>query len=80
MAESVARTHRLLVVHEDVLTAGFGAEVAAWAGEHCFTDLDAPVRRVAALDCHVPYEPKLEDAVLPQVDDITTAARDLLAF
>lgn len=80
VCESVARTHRLLVVHEDVLTAGFGGEVAAWAAEHCFTDLDAPVRRVAALDTHVAYEPGLEDAILPQVDDIAVAARQLAAF
>jgi 2-oxoisovalerate dehydrogenase E1 component len=80
VAESVARTHRLLVVHEDVLTAGFGAEVAAWAAEHCFTDLDAPVRRVAALDTHVAYEPTLEDAILPQVADIVAAIADVCAF
>jgi 2-oxoisovalerate dehydrogenase E1 component len=80
VAESVARTNRLLVVHEDVLTAGFGAEVAAWAAEHCFTDLDAPVRRVAALDTHVAYEPTLEDAILPQVSDIVDAITDLCAF
>jgi 2-oxoisovalerate dehydrogenase E1 component len=80
VAESVARTGRVLVVQEDVLTCGFGAEVAAWIGEHCFADLDAPVRRVGALDTHVPYEPTLEDAVLPQVDDIAAAVRDLLAF
>ncbi|MDQ3756853.1 MAG: thiamine pyrophosphate-dependent enzyme [Actinomycetota bacterium] len=80
VAERVARTGRVLVVHEDVLTCGFGAEVAAWVGEHCFTDLDAPVRRVGALDTHVPYEPTLEDAVLPQVDDIAAAVRELLAF
>ena len=77
VAESVARTHRLLVVHEDVLTGGFGGEVAAWAAEHCFTDLDAPVRRVAALDTHVAYEPALEQAVLPQVADIHAALVDL---
>ncbi len=71
VAESVARTGRVVVVHEDVLTAGFGAEVAAWVGEHCFADLDAPVRRVAATDTHVAYEPGLERAILPQVDDIT---------
>ncbi|MEO5678946.1 MAG: transketolase C-terminal domain-containing protein, partial [Acidimicrobiales bacterium] len=78
LAERVARTGKLLVVHEDVLTSGFGAEVAAWVGEHCFDDLDAPVTRVAALDCHVPYEPTLEDAVLPQVADIEAAAAALL--
>jgi 2-oxoisovalerate dehydrogenase E1 component len=80
VCESVAHTHRLVVVHEDVLTAGFGGEVAAWAAEHCFTDLDAPVRRVAALDTHVAYEPTLEEAILPQVDDITAAVVDVCTF
>ena len=80
VAERVAATSRVLVVHEDTLTGGFGGEVAAWIGEHCFSDLDAPVRRVAALDTHVPYEPSLERAVLPQVEDIASAAREVLAF
>ena len=80
VADSVAATGRLLVVHEDVLTAGFGGEVAAWAGEHCFADLDAPVRRVAALDTHVAYEPALEQAILPQVDDILAALVDLATY
>jgi 2-oxoisovalerate dehydrogenase E1 component len=80
VAETVARTSKLLVVHEDVLTAGFGGEIAAWAGEHCYADLDGPIRRVAATDTFVAYEPTLEDAILPQVDDIERAARDLAAF
>ncbi|MCU1454265.1 MAG: bfmBAB [Acidimicrobiales bacterium] len=80
VAESVAHTHRLLVVHEDVLTGGFGGEVAAWAGEHCFADLDAPVRRVGAADTHVAYEPSLEHAILPQVDDIAAALWDLATW
>jgi 2-oxoisovalerate dehydrogenase E1 component len=80
VATEVARTGRLLVAHEDVLTSGFGAEVAAWAGEHCFSDLDAPVRRLGATDTHVAYEPGLARAILPQVSDIAEAARELLAF
>jgi 2-oxoisovalerate dehydrogenase E1 component len=75
--ESVQRTGRLVVVHEDTLTAGFGAEVAAWVVEHCFWALDAPVTRVAAVDTFVAYEPSLEHAILPQVDDIVAAARAL---
>ncbi len=80
VAESVRRTGRLLVVHEDVLTCGFGAEVAAWAADELFTDLRTPIRRVTALDTHVAYEPTLEAAILPQVDDITAAAASLLAY
>jgi 2-oxoisovalerate dehydrogenase E1 component len=78
VCESVERTSRLLVVHEDTLTAGFGGEVAAWAAEHCFWSLDAPVTRVGATDTFVAYEPSLEEAILPQVADITTAARALM--
>jgi 2-oxoisovalerate dehydrogenase E1 component len=80
VAEQVARTGRILVVHEDILTAGFGAEVAAWVAEHCFGDLDAPVSRVGATDTHVAYEPTLEQSILPQVKDIATAARELLEY
>jgi 2-oxoisovalerate dehydrogenase E1 component len=77
---SVEKTSRLLVVHEDVLTSGFGAEIAAFVADECFGDLDAPVRRVGALDTWVGYEPSLERAALPQVDTITTAARNLAHY
>jgi 2-oxoisovalerate dehydrogenase E1 component len=80
VAASVARTARCLVVHEDTVTSGFGAEVAAFVAAECFGDLDAPVRRVGALDTWVGYDPGLEGATLPQTADITAAARDLAAY
>ncbi|MHB8245480.1 MAG: alpha-ketoacid dehydrogenase subunit alpha/beta [Acidimicrobiales bacterium] len=80
VATTVGKTARLLVVHEDVMTAGFGGEVAAFAADECFASLDAPVRRVAATDTFVAYEPTLETAILPQVEDIEAAARALAAF
>ncbi|MGH9247346.1 MAG: alpha-ketoacid dehydrogenase subunit alpha/beta [Acidimicrobiales bacterium] len=80
VAESVATTGKVLVVHEDIRLAGFGGEVAAWIAEECFSDLDAPIGRVGAKYCHVAYEPTLEEAILPQVDDIAPAALELLKF
>ena len=77
---SVRKTGRVLVVHEDGLTCGFGAEVAAYVGEHSFDALDAPVMRVGAKDVLVGYEPTLERAILPQTDDIGDACRHLLAY
>jgi 2-oxoisovalerate dehydrogenase E1 component len=80
IATSVKKTNRLLVVHEDWKTHGFGAEIAARAAEELFEWLDAPVRRVAAKDVFCGSAPKLEDATLPQSDDILTALRDLVAY
>jgi 2-oxoisovalerate dehydrogenase E1 component len=80
VAASVDRTGRCLVVHEDVLTSGFGAEVVAFVAATSFAQLDAPVRRVGAKDAWVGYDPGLEGAVLPQTADIVTAARDLAAY
>ncbi|HQQ77891.1 MAG TPA: dehydrogenase E1 component subunit alpha/beta [Thermoanaerobaculia bacterium] len=80
IAASVKRTNRLLVVHEDWKTHGFGAEIAARAADELFEWLDAPVRRVAAKDVFCGYAPQLEDATLPQSDDILDALRDLVAY
>ncbi|HYV58975.1 MAG TPA: dehydrogenase E1 component subunit alpha/beta [Acidimicrobiia bacterium] len=80
VAESVSKTGRVLVLYEDTLRCGFGAEIAAWIADECFEDLDAPVWRLAALDTPVAYEPTLEQAVLPQVDDIAGDLRALLDY
>jgi 2-oxoisovalerate dehydrogenase E1 component len=77
---SVRKTGKALIVHEDTLTGGFGAEIAALIAAECFDRLDAPVRRVAAKDTPVPYGPGLENAMLPQESDIVAALETLIRF
>jgi pyruvate/2-oxoglutarate/acetoin dehydrogenase E1 component len=77
---SVARCSKVLVLHEDTKTGGFGAEIAATIVEEAFEQLDAPVRRVAAPDSPVPFAPSLEKAFIPQVDDVVGALRELAAY
>jgi len=78
--KSVEKTNRLLVVHEDTLSFGFGAEIAARAAGELFHHLDAPVGRVAAMDTWVGYHPDLEDEILPQVEDVLREAERLLSY
>jgi len=80
IAALVKKTNRVIVAHEDQLTAGFGAEIAARIGDELFEYLDAPVRRVAAMDCPVAYSPNLEEAILPQSSDVLAAIKDLAAY
>jgi len=78
--ESVRKTNRLLIVHEDTRTGGIAGEITARVNEQMFEYLDGPVMRVTAHDVPLPYAPTLEDFVLPQVDDVVKAARWLLAY
>jgi 2-oxoisovalerate dehydrogenase E1 component len=80
IARSVKKTGRLIVAHEDTLFCGYGSEIAARVADQCFTDLDAPVRRVAAMDCMVAYAPTLEDEILPQKDDVLKAILEVAAY
>ena len=78
--ESVRRTGKAIVVHEAIMTGGFGGEVASRIASDVFEHLDGPVKRVAAKDCFVPYAPALEPFVLPSQEEVTAAIRDLAKF
>jgi 2-oxoisovalerate dehydrogenase E1 component len=80
IAASVQKTNKVLVAYEDSLSWGYGAEIAARTADECFPWLDAPVKRVGATDTFVGYAPRLEDFILPQVEDLARAMRDLHAF
>jgi pyruvate/2-oxoglutarate/acetoin dehydrogenase E1 component len=77
---SVRKTSKVLVLHEDTRTGGFGAEIAATIAEEAFEDLDAPVKRITAPDSPVPFSPSLEAAFIPQVDDVVTGLRELADY
>jgi 2-oxoisovalerate dehydrogenase E1 component len=80
IAGSVSKTNRALVAYEDTLSWGYGAEIAARIADELFDSLDAPVRRVAAADTFVAYQPILEDAILPQVNDLLRAMKELAEY
>jgi len=77
---SVEKTSKVLVLHEDTRTGGFGAEIAATITEEAFESLDAPVKRIAAPDTPVPFSPPLEKAFIPQVDDVLAGLKDLAEY
>ena len=80
IAASVRKTSRVIVAHEDMLSWGYGAEIAARIGEELFDWLDAPVRRVAAMDTFVAYQPLLEDAILPQAEGLYRAMEEMARY
>jgi 2-oxoisovalerate dehydrogenase E1 component len=80
IATSVTKTSKVIVAHEDMLSWGYGAEIAARIGEELFDSLDAPVRRIGAMDTFVAYQPILEDAILPQPETIFRAIADLAKY
>ena len=80
IATSVKKTSRVIVAHEDMLSWGYGAEIAARIADELFEDLDAPVKRIGAMDTFVAYQPVLEDAILPQPDTVLKAINELYSF
>ena len=80
IAASVRKTSRVVVVHEDCISWGYGAELAARIADELFEHLDAPVKRVGGQDCWVPYHPTLEAAILPQIDEIIDCCHELASY
>ncbi len=80
IAESVKKTSRVIVAHEDPISYGYGAEIAARISDELFEYLDAPVRRVGAADTFVAYAPQVEDFILPQSSDVENAAVELMKY
>ena len=80
IAAYVKRTNRVVIAHEDQLTCGFGAELAARISDELFDSLDAPIKRVAALDCPVAYAPVLEERILPGSSDVLKALRAVAKY
>jgi 2-oxoisovalerate dehydrogenase E1 component len=80
IAATVCKNHRVIVAYEDMRSFGYGAEIAARIGEELFDQLDAPVKRIAAMDTFCAYQPKLEDIILPQTETIVTAVKDILDY
>ncbi len=80
IARSVQKTGRVIVAHEDTMFCGYGAEIAARIAAECFMDLDAPVKRIAALDVMVAYAPTLEDEILPQKGDVLRGIREIAEY
>jgi len=80
IATSVKKTSRVIVAHEDMLSWGYGAEIAARIADELFEDLDAPVKRVAAMDTFVAYQPLLEDVILPQPEHLYKAIAELMRY
>jgi 2-oxoisovalerate dehydrogenase E1 component len=80
IAESVKKTSRVIVAHEDPLSWGYGAEIVARIADELFEYLDAPVRRIGATDTFVGYAPQIEDFILPQIDDVEKSVRELMKY
>jgi 2-oxoisovalerate dehydrogenase E1 component len=80
IAATVRKNHRVIVAYEDMLSWGYGAEIAARIAGELFEELDAPVTRVAAMDTFCAYQPKLEGVILPQIENLTAAVKHLLEY